>query len=161
VISSGIRSYRGGHFSTPRLRRRRSPRAAGRAGDRQATGGARGIGGGFFSTLAALRVHDRGHRTTGVLTRYFPLHRTPPTSGYSPLNDLGVHSRSKVPIWLCNAQLCGRPLVKCVTSTDTGLAAHAHERRNHRLRSSGWRRERRPNAIRLHRTGAQHHAARA
>src|SRR5260221_4213384 len=57
-----------------------------------------------------------------VLTRYFPLHRTPPTSGYSPFNGLGVHWASKVPNWLRNAQLCGRPLVKCVASTDTGLA---------------------------------------
>src|SRR5216684_8358123 len=60
-----------------------------------------------------------------VLTRYFPLHRTPPTSGYSPLNGLGVHSTSKVPNWLRNAQLCGRPLVECVASTDTGLACAA------------------------------------
>src|SRR6266404_8115692 len=56
-----------------------------------------------------------------ALTRYFPLHRTPPTSGYSPLNGQGVHSTSKVPNWLRNAQLCGRPLVKCVASTDTDL----------------------------------------
>src|SRR5882762_1325239 len=35
-----------------------------------------------------------------VLTRYFPLHRTLPTSGCSPLNGLGVHSTSKVPNWL-------------------------------------------------------------
>ena len=62
-----------------------------------------------------------------VLTRYFPLHRTRPTSGYSPLNGLGVHSTSKVPNWLRNAQLCGRPLVKYVASTDTGLACAATE----------------------------------
>ena len=29
------------------------------------------------------------------------------------------------PNWLRNAQLCGRPLVKCVASTDTGLACAA------------------------------------
>jgi len=38
---------------------------------------------------------------------------------------LDVHSTSKVPNWLRNTQLCGRPLVKCVASTDTGLACAA------------------------------------
>lgn len=38
---------------------------------------------------------------------------------------LGGHSTSKVPNWLRNAQLCGRPLVKRVASTDTGLACAA------------------------------------
>jgi hypothetical protein len=61
-----------------------------------------------------------------VLTRYFPLHRTPPTSSYPPFNGLGMHSTSKVPNWLRNAQLCGRPLVKCVARTDTGLACAAN-----------------------------------
>src|SRR5258708_15829925 len=73
-----------------------------------------------------IRCHYKQHDLTRkkqiaavtVLTRYFPLHRTPPTCGYSPLNGLGVHSTSKVPNWLRNAQLCGRPLVKCVASTD-------------------------------------------